>query len=568
MHGLKRCLGGLAATLLLSSCATSAPSGAAADLIFVNAHVITVDPNDTIAEAVAVRGNVIAAVGDTDDILRLRGANTRVVDVGGRTILPGFIDAHSHIEGMANVETYSVNIQVPPLSGPDAIIDVLRARAAEVPAGTWIWGQGTFNQVMPTREQLDDALPDHPVRLDWSAHDTLINHRAAQIMGLDASYPEPTGMGRYERTATGEVMIIRDAPAPWPPQARLQGAELEAGMEMILRDFYLEKGVTTVYDHVTTAGTRALHNLQAAGRLPTRVTLSYFVRPRGDKLYPDGDRSVLELEGHTGDGDQWLRLGTVKIPVDGVWGTTAYTYHEAWDGSGTTWIPDNHGGTPWTQEELNDIVLQAVRGGWQVQTHANGDRAQDMILDAYAAALAAEPNADPRFRIEHFAHFLVRDERTDQRLQRMLDMGVIPSVQVAFLWRLTDTNVQEPDVDFFPLRTLIDRGMHPALGVDTVGTQNFATSPFFSIERAVHRDTKYGTITQPQFAITPMEAIRGFTIWAAEAGFTEDTRGSLEVGKLADLIVVSENPLTVPSDQIDEIDVDITVIDGRIAYER
>src|SRR5690606_16238207 len=146
--------------------------------------------------------------------------------------------------------------------------------------------------------------------------------------------------------------------------------------------------------------------------------------------------------------------------------------------------------------------LRAHRDGWRVQVHANGDRAQDMVLDAFEAALNEVPREDPRFRIEHFAHFLTLDhERTDRRLQRMIDLGVIPSMQVAFLWRLTDVNVQEPDVQFFPLRRLIDMGMRPPGGVDTVGTQNFATSPFFSISRAVMRDTKYGTVVQPEQAI-------------------------------------------------------------------
>jgi predicted amidohydrolase YtcJ len=251
-----------------------------------------------------------------------------------------------------------------------------------------------------------------------------------------------------------------------------------------------------------------------------------------------------------------------------VWGTTAYVWKPFWNGSGTTWVPNNTGGTSWKDGELNTFVASAHNAGWQVQIHANGDRAQDMVLDAYEAAQTANPKPDARHRIEHFGHFLTQDERTERRLQRMVDGKIIPSPQVAFLWRLTDVNVQEPDVLFFPLKTLISRGMHPSGGVDTIGTQNFATAPIFSISRAIRRDTKYGKIVQPQEAIAPMDAIRMFTIWAAEAGFIENSRGSIEPGKLADFVVLSGDPLTASKDALPKIEVDLTILDGKVVYER
>ena len=533
-----------------------------ADTVFVNGKVITVDKSDRIVSAVAVAGDRIAAVGDAAAIAEWRGPATKVIDLQGKPLLPGFIDSHSHVAGMATVEALYINIQVPPLKDPKAIIAKLKAEAAKLPKGAWLVGQGTYNQVMPTRAQLDAAFPDNPVELQWSVHDHLINHRAAIEMGLTKAYPDPTGVGRYERTADGEVTIIRDAPAPWPKRRTLTQDELKDGMRTILSDFYLKKGVTTVYDHVDAAGARAYQDLKDEGRLPTRVRLSYFVR---------GEKEVdawLKTGLRTGMGDKWIELGSLKIPLDGVWGTTAAVYKPFWNGSGTTWVKDNVGGVSISQEELNREVLAAHRAGWQIQTHANGDRAQDMILTAYEEAQKAFPRPDARHRIEHFGHFLVQDpQRTEERLNRMIRDKVIPSPQVAFLWRLTNVNVREPDMKFFPMRTLIDRGMHPAGGVDTVGTQNFATAPIFSISRAVNRDTKYGTVVQPQEAITPLEGIKMFTIWAAEAGFMEDDRGSIEVGKLADLIVLSADPLTATRTALPKITVAMTMIDGKLAYQ-
>src|SRR5262249_57242927 len=176
-------------------------------------------------------------------------------------------------------------------------------------------------------------------------------------------------------------------------------------------------------------------------------------------------------------------------------------------GSGTTWIPDNRGGTAWTQDQLNDAVLEAHRAGWQVQIHANGDRAQDMVLDAYEAAQRAFHREDARDRIEHYGHFVQKDERTPQRLARMARDHVIPSPQPAFLWRLTHVNIKEPNITFFAMKTLISRGLHPAGGVDTVGTQNFATCPLFSIQRAVRRYTQSSPIFQPVHTIPLMHHI-------------------------------------------------------------
>ncbi len=532
-----------------------------ADLIFTGGKVVTVDSADRITDSVAVRGNRIVAVGD---VAGWRGPQTRIIDLKGRTLLPGFIDAHSHVAGMANVEANHINIQVPPLRDANAIIDTLRAAAKTKPAGAWLIGQGTYNQVMPTRAQLDAAFPDNPVRLDWSAHDTIINHRAAVILGMGKDFPDPPAgsPGRYERTRDGEVAIIRDAPVTWP-KSEFTYAQMKEGVRAVLDDFYLKKGVTTVSDLSPPQAYRAMMELRNEGRLPTRVRMNYLARS------VTMAEQFLESGVFTGLGDDLLRGGALKMFMDGVWGTTAATYEPAWKGSGTTWVPNNMGGTSMDQPTINKIILTARERGWQVQIHANGDRAQDMVLDAFENANRLSPKPDARDRIEHFGHFLKLDPaRTEKRLERLSELGVIPSPQIAFLWRLTDVNIKEPGVKFFPLRDLIDRGLQPPGGVDTVGTQNFATNPMFSIQRAVHRDTKFGRIVQKDQAISVMEAIKMFTIWSARANFMEKSLGSIEVGKLADLVVLEQDPLTTPSAKLSTIPVAMTVVDGKVAYER
>jgi predicted amidohydrolase YtcJ len=404
------------------------------------------------------------------------------------------------------------------------------------------------------------------------------------VAGLSDSTPNPGGRGRIERAPNGEPMILRDAGIELPlPQPTYQ--QMQEWIPESLRDFYLQRGVTTVYDMSNPEIAYRIYREQRDnGELPVRMVLSYIIGP--NDLMPnktvhdeapssiggqnvDVEAALLKSGLRTGFGDDWLRLGAIKIILDGVWGTTAAVYQPVWKGSGTTWVPNNLGGVNRTQEVLNKQILAAHEAGWQVWVHANGDRAQDMVLTAVEAAQKTFPRDDARHRIEHFGHFLTQDPaRTEERLARMQRDHVIPSPQVSFLWRLTDENLKEPDVKFFPIATLIKMGFHPPNGSDTLGTQNFATNPLFAMSVAVNRKTKYGGLANPEETISRMDAIRMCTIWAAYSGFIEKSRGSIEMGKLADLVVFSGDPLTVPAEHIFDLNVDYTILDGKVAYQR
>jgi predicted amidohydrolase YtcJ len=433
---------------------------------------------------------------------------------------------------------------------------------------------------MPTREQLDEAFPNNPVVLWWSAHDQILNHRASLALGLTEEAPDPKGSGRYERTADGEVKIVRDAGISYPVPAFTYEQAKQAVRET-LTDFYLKKGVTTVTDmSEPSLAYRAYQELRSEGNLPVRVRLNYVIRPDppDDAPAPRGKpttlgsgslRYLITTGLHTGFGDDWVRVGAIKIILDGVWGTTAATYKPFWNGSKGGASSNNIGGTSFTQDELNRAVLDAHKNGWQLMVHALGDRAQDMVLTAFEAAQKAYPRADARLRIEHVGHAWVLDsERQPERIARMKRDGAIPSPQVSMLWRYSSGDLEEPGVKFFPLKTILDLGFQPPNGADTLGTQNFATDPLFALARAVRRDTKYGIVIHPEEAIAPMDAIRMFTSWAARADFLEQSRGSIEVGKLADLVVLSADPLTTPPAQFEKLAVDVTMIDGKVAYQR
>jgi predicted amidohydrolase YtcJ len=530
---------------------------AVADLVLRGGKVITVDAQNRTTTAVAVVGNRIAATGTDQEIAQWVGPQTRIVELRGRTVTPGFIDSHSHVEGLAQSENFSVPIHIPHSVKTTAeIVQRLKDAAAKLPPGSWIVGQGTYNQPMPTRDELDKALPQHPVVLRWSAHDLLINH-AAVVAAKIKDHPDPKGIGKIERTLDGEPMILRDAGVELP-LPRPTAEQRRSWLAPTLRDFYLKRGVTSVYDMSSPETYATYQDLRDKGELPVRMLITY-----------RGFNAIANSGLRTGFGDDWIRVGGIKLVIDGVWGTTAATYRPAWEGSGTTYMPNNTGGISMSQDEFNKLVLAPHLKGWQVWVHANGDRGQDMVITAFENAQKVLPRPDARHRIEHFAHFLTQDpQRTAERLARMKRGNIIPAPQVVFLWRLTDVNVKEPDVKFFPMKTLIDMGFHPAGGSDTLGTQNFATNPMFNISVAVNRKTKFGTPANPEEAIEAMDAIRMLTIWAAYSGFEEKVKGSIEAGKLADLVVLSGDPTTIAKERIADISPDLTILDGKIAYQR
>ena len=539
--------------LILQTCSLSPERGdsEAANTVLKGGKVITVDLDDRIAQAVAIRGNQIAAVGSDSEISRWIGPKTRIVDLAGRTVVPGFIDAHNHVEHTAYFLHLRLNIHSPPLASSAAVLEKVVRQAAKVPAGTWIVGQGTYGQPMPGREELDRALPDHPVVLRWSMHKQVANSKAFEVSGIDRDTPDPPG-GRLERgpdgNPTGILLEAFDVLAipPYPYD------EVREAIRRTLEDIFLKQGVTTVYALPASAGgVRAFQDLWENGELPVRVHLNITAAP-GHQPLADTP-SLLKLGIRTGWGDDWLKIGAIKIFVDGS-DAMSVNYGSRPEAGGDA-------GLPRSPEQLTREVTAAHGAGWQLWLHAIGDRAQDIALDAFEAALEAHPSADHRHRIEHMGNALF----SRKALERARRLGIIPVPTVAFMW--ADGSVPAGEI-WYPLTTLLEMGFQPPGNADSAGTQTFGINPMFSIERAVTRKSRTGASISPDEAVSPMDVIRMHTTYAARAGFEEKTRGSLEPGKLADLVVLSGDPLTASADQLMKIRADLTMVDGEIRYER
>ena len=527
----------------------------AADLVLLDGKVITVDLQNPIADSVAIKDGRIIAVGRNQAIARLVGKKTEVVRLGGKSVLPGFVDAHTHLEGIAAFHRM-LDIHVPPLKGVDEILEKIKEKVKTSKPGEWIVGAGGWGQVLPTREQLDSVAPDNPVVLRESAHVQILNSDALEFVGIDRNTVPPRGGKIFRDLKTGEPTgRIQEMPGIWlshipPPSMEVR----EQSLSEVMQDF-VRKGVTTIYDFPSSDGMKAYQNLRDQGRLPLR--LRYQVILTGTE--PAFQEFVLNYGPRTGFGDDWLRLGGVKLFVDGE--TEAAVRYDP-PGQREKWV----GQVRYTQEELNKIVLHAHTAGFQIWTHAIGDKAQDMILEAYERAQTAVPRPDPRHRIEHAGNNEA-GPTTIEQLERMKRLGVIPVPTGAWIYLGHSAFKTQAEVPFI-YRTMLDHGLHPPGTSDSLRSMPESTNPFFSIWAIVTRKTRDGQLNGPTEAITPQEAIQGYTIDGAYSGFEEKIKGSIQRGKLADLIVVSADPLSVPPDQIKDIRVTMTVIDGKIVWRQ
>lgn len=539
---MRRVLVASAWLCLASALASSQPFKAQvlegpADLVLRGGKVITLDATDRVTEAMAIRGNRILAVGTDADIQRLIDPKTRVIELRGRGVTPGFIDAHTHTEHTAEFLAFWVDVHSPPLASTAAIIEKVRQRVAGVPPGTWVIGQGTFGQPMPTPDELTRAFPNHPVVLRWSRHSYNVNHKALEVSGISRATPDPQGGKIYkgsDREPTGfleEAFDLLKIP-PYPP------VDLKAAIETTLREQYLKQGVTSVYDMPGTQAIPHYESLRKEGRLAVRLRVTYTMWP-GSQSQMDLD-SFLQTGLRPAHGDEWLKVAGVKLFVDGV------------DGNFKTPLPT-----------LMAHVRKAHLAGWQLLIHANSGRTQDMAMDAIEAALKEAPRTDHRHRIEHLGGSL-----DEARLARAKRLGIIPVPTPGGTLNLRTSGQDDGGPRRLPYRTLMTMGFRPPGNSDTAGTRTDLINPWPNIYGLVTRTNRSGVAVQTEEALSVTDALRVYSLFGAYAGFEEQIKGSLEPGKLADVVVLSEDPLSIPTARLKDLVVDATIIDGVVRFER
>jgi predicted amidohydrolase YtcJ len=531
----------------------------AAGFIFRNGHVITAAADGRPASAVAVAGNRIVAVGGDDDVRPWQENDTEVVDLRGRTLAPGFNDAHCHPMHIG-FELQQVNARTPPNASIADIASRIGERALAVGPGAWVVARG-YDQARlaenrhPTRHDLDAVAPENPVLLvRGCGHIAVANSRALALAKITRDTTDPSG-GTIDRDEHGEpVGILREAAQnlvrtliPAPDAAQMVEALLLAG------NLYLSLGVTSVADAGirTSAEMDAYQSLARSGQLALRTYLMMMI---DETLGP-----LRELGLRTGFGDHWLRIGPAKIFLDGsIGGRTArmsQPYEDEDDNLGL-WMQD--------PQVMKDKIKAAHLAGFQCCAHAIGDAAIDLLLSAFEEALREKPRPNHRHRIEHSS--ILRPDLID----RVARLRAVPVPGTSFLYGFERAYVQNLGIDriryAYAMRTFFDRGIIAAASTDA--PYAFSPSPMIGVQTMVTRKSVEGNEVWLEERVSVEEAIRAYTWNGAYAAFEETVKGSLEPGKLADLVVLEADLRQVDPDELGTVQVDLTMIDGRIAYER
>jgi predicted amidohydrolase YtcJ len=535
------------------------------DLILTNGRVVTMDQRDSVVEAVAVKGERIIKVGSNSEIKPMAGKNTRILDLGGRVMLPGLVDAHSHTDGVS-----PECLDLTQARSIAEIKDAVVKKIATTPVGTWIVGAGPFmfwqgwderrlqEKRLVTRWDLDPISPNHPVLLMKDAgHALVLNSFALKLANITKDTPDP----RKE--------IVKD-PATGEPTGVLLEASMGLGTSLLpplslaermaaarnASDQLLRSGITTVA--AMSVSPEDIGTFQALYSRPTQSLVSTVLCPYVPATRPVDEvlRFVRGSGVITGFGNEHLKLGALKIFVDG-----GITGRAAWFKKAYKNRPDFYGIPQVEKETLFATVRLADKLGWQIHLHVCGDAAAELALDALEAAQKENQTEGRRHILTHL--YILSPEM----IARMRRLGIVAVLQPNFVYALGEHMREALNEDqltnIVPVRSLLDGQVPVALGID-----GLPQNPMYAIYAAVVRRTDAGNVLAASEAVTVKEALRAYTKTSAYALFEEQRRGSIEVGKFADLIVLDRDIFKVPNDEIKDVKVLLTIKEGQIALNQ
>lgn len=533
-----------------------------ADIVFINGEVITVDPAQTIQEGVAVKGNLIIDTGTSDEMKEHIGSKTKVIDLKGRSLLPGFIDAHLHLT-IYGTNLLGASCVDPHIQSLKDIFNELRKKVENTGVGEWIraWG---FNEHeveerrFPTREELDALSMDHPIVIIRTCnHTSIANSKALEMAGFTNQSVNPEG-GIVEKDDFGELTgrLMESAHMQLFAEASFSDEELKRAMKLAA-DAFVNVGITSIHD----AGgygsgpdiLRVMQQSSMSGDIKVRV-YAMIGSLTDSKTFI---RRMVDAGVVTGLGDNRFKIGPAKLFTDGSSTGPTIATRQPYDSD-----PENKGILYYRQEELDAVLGEAHKKGFQITAHAQGDRAIEMVLNCIERALFEHPRDDHRHRIEHAG------VASPDLQKRMKQLNVIAIPNPAFMYmngELYVENYGERVQVMYPARDYIDASIPCAFASDTPVIQ---CDPLLGIHAAVNRKTKSGQGVGVRQSIDVLEAVKAYTWMGAYASFEEQSKGSIEIGKLADLVVLNESLLAVEKEEIKDLHVDMTMIDGEILFEK
>ena len=535
-----------------------------ADIIIRNGRVLTVNQNNEIAEAVAIRGNQILAVGTNAELEAYQGPDTQVIDAKGKSVLPGFIDSHIHVGMFGLLDHGIINVAYPKVHSIADIQRLIREDAAKKKPGEWIKLNGYDHNKLeekrhPTKEELDAAAPDNPVQLTrCCAHMGVYNTLALKVASVE----------RADQFAPDEVVLN--------PDGTLHGllketAHMSTSTKVEYAHEELVEGYVNASETLLSLGVTSAHDTGAWGAISTRAMqdacLSGAVKVRINMMVFDmfgkesGIRyidSFLATGIHSGCGNEHFRIGPIKLMLDGSSSGPSAAVID-----GYSHAPEDHGIQVWTQEETDEAIQKAHKAGFQITAHAVGDLAVTMIVNAVEKALKAYPREGHRHRIEHCGL------TNPDLIARIARLGMVPVSNPAFITiNGTDYNryYGERVQGMFPLKSYLEAGVTTAIGSDAPISY---PDPMNSLYGALNRkDRKTGDLTGENQRVTVLDVVRMFTYNGAYASFEEGIKGSLEPGKLAEVVILDQDLLTYPVEQVQDVAVRYTLVDGKVVYTR
>lgn len=523
------------------------------DLILINGDLLTQDATTPRAQAMAIVGDRILAIGTNAEIRALARPGTRTVDLGNRVVIPGVIDAHCHPASAGLQHLREVDCD---LRSVGAVQAALRARGATTPAGAWVMGfkyddTKTAERRFLTRADLDAVSTTHPIFVQHrGGHTAYVNSVAYAAAGIKESVVDPVG-GRFERDAHGALNgRVAEAAADILGKAAAQPytrADRQAGVAEISRRL-AKVGITSVTDaDGSPDDLRAYQDAREAGELLTRVYCHL------DASFLD---TMIAAGVRTGLGDEWVKVGAVKCLADGSISERTARLSEPYIGR-----PQDFGIMVNSAEVLWPIFEKAHRAGWQIGTHANGDVAIDLVAGLYERLQREQPRRDPRFRFEHCTVL------TPDLIKRIKALGAIPTPFSSYVYfhgeKMTEYGAARTE-RMFPMRWFLDAGIPATMGSD------YPPGPFepmMALTSMLTRTDIRGAAWGPSQRISFDEALRVLTVNGAYASFEEGLKGSLSIGKLADLVVLASDPRQVPPSEIVNVKIERTMAGGQWVYE-
>ena len=531
-----------------------------ADLVIHNAKIVTVDKDFSIAEAAAVKDGKFLQVGTESSVMESAGTGTLLVDLGGRTVLPGFNDTHSHMTTMGiNLPTM---IDLTEVSSIDDIKQAVAERVAVTEKGEWIFSEGGWWQFMledgrlPNRHDLDEVSPDNPVTLK-GGHYVIANSMALERVGYDRDSENPPG-GEIWKDDEGEPtgFLVRNAMYPFLDHFQTPGREVQKdGIRQAIRRVN-SWGMTSLREP---GGSRELvemlRELYEDGDLTIRIDWCYDVDPNTPEDEMDALFEALgDPEEKWGDG-MFRTDGLAEMMLDGA--EESAQIRTEYQGR-----PGYYGLRLVEQDQLNKFVLAAARHGWRPGPHAVGGASIDQLLDAYEYVNSRIDITDKRWIVDH--GILLQPDHYD----RVKKLGLIVLPQPRHLYIIGDKFIEHWGEELahksYRLRDWLDNGIKLSLGADKPVSSR--SKPIMQIYVAITRGTGWGGKLGPDQGLTREEAIRGITLDSAYVSFEEDVKGSIEPGKYADFVVLSDDILTVPAETIKDIEVEATVLAGKVVY--